>query len=716
MIPDRAFSRMQNAYCWRDRIRKRFGSIWLGGNSLLTRLRMTVATTDGTGAASGTVPGTQFNIGQMFSIGSSIYTVYQNGTMLISGTGTTATFNTANGAFSFTGAPLSTTVYWYPALPVMGLATFETPSIDADISVAFDTQFSYLYNGGWDRITSGASTWTGDNSQFFWGTTYYGIEPFDYTLYVTNFNQNEPMRYLFNNTWSNFTPVVAATAGPTPTATITMISARILVPFQNRLLAFNTWEQEMSGLNNYSSRMRFSAEGNPIDNTGTYYYPWRQDIGGAGGALDFPSQEPIVSVEFIKDRLIVFLDESTWEVVYTGNQIQPFALQQINTEFGVESTFSIIPFDKVILAIGNLGIIACTGNNVERIDDKIPDNVFEIHNINGGVDRVFGIRDYETEMAYWAFPSSDATSTLPYPNQVLVYNYKNGTWAFNDDSITCFGYYQATAGTTWASQTVLWNSDVTWSDGSSNALFKAVIAGNQQGWTFIVNRDTPTNCAALQITNMSTGNGIYLTITSIDHNLREVQDYVYLQGITGTLSTLNGLIFQVIPIVDSMGAIDPDNFNIYTDAMGTYTGGGTLARVSNIQLQTKQYNFYMDKGRNAYVSKIDFLVDATFAGQIQVDYYVSTSANSMLADSAPISGSGSLLGTGILETFPYPTVPFEENASQLWHPCYIQADGEFIQLNISMTPDQMMNVNVMISDFQLHSMIFYATPTSSRLQ
>ena len=78
LLPEKAFASLNNAYCWRGRIRKRFGTRWLGQTQQTTRLRMTVATIT-SDAASGTVPGTQFNIGQEFSIGTNFFTVYQTG-------------------------------------------------------------------------------------------------------------------------------------------------------------------------------------------------------------------------------------------------------------------------------------------------------------------------------------------------------------------------------------------------------------------------------------------------------------------------------------------------------------------------------------------------------------------------------------------------------------------------------------------------------------
>ena len=93
-----------------------------GSTQLSSRFRVQVGTI---GAPVSPVPGNQFNIGQLFSAGSQIFTVYQTGTpaaMLATGPGTGA-FNTTTGAFVLAGTGLAgaTPIYWYPALPVMGL-------------------------------------------------------------------------------------------------------------------------------------------------------------------------------------------------------------------------------------------------------------------------------------------------------------------------------------------------------------------------------------------------------------------------------------------------------------------------------------------------------------------------------------------------------------------------------------------------------------------
>ncbi len=725
LIPDQAFSTLENAYVFRGRVRKRFGSTWLGDGVSQTssRLRVSLGLTNGSGNLSVSIPaGVTPAVGQMFSVGTQIFTVYQLGTpaaMYISGTATLATFNTTTGAVVITGAAATTPLYFYPSLPVVGFVDQETSSINNEAIVAFDTSWAYEYGAtGWERLatetTPGAATWLGTDSQFFWGTNWTGTQPYDRVLFVTNFNPSEThyMRTLQSSTWTDFRPLVDASNY--------MNTARILVPYKNRLLAFNTYEGTTIPGQNYDNRVRWSQIGSPLAADA-----WRSDLRGKGGGLDAPTSEAIITVEFVKDTCIVFFERSTYELKFTQNEVQPFAWQKINTELGAESTFSIVPFDRVALGIGNSGIHACNGSNVERIDNKIPDEVFKIHSVDQGIFRVVGIRDYNTEMVYWTFPDETTTAAQPYPNRVLLYNYANGTWAFIDDSITFLGYYQSPTGVTWDSNIITWDDEVSWNSATLAAETRKVIAGNQEGFTFLIDANHPRNAPSLQITDLLVTDN-YLTVGAANHNLR-AGDYILISGITGTgnLSLLNYVVYIVVTIGS------PNEFTaayLGDDVIaGTYSGAGLIQKVSNINIWTKEYNFYAQQGVNAYVSKVDFMVDSTATGQIQVGYYVSTGIAPLLQNSNS-TGTGSLLGTGNLDTFPYPLIPSEANSSRLWHPVYLQADGECIQLQLTMSDEQMRMITTSVTDgitsysgpafedFQLGAMCITAQPSSSRFQ
>lgn len=716
-IPDNAFEQLRNAYVFRGRVRKRFGSRLMEGTSggvqnleqLESRFRINIGTTSVGGALAGTVPGSIFQVGQMFSVGSQFYTVTITGTpaaMINTGAGS-GTYNTTTGAYSFTGAPVSTIAYFYPAQPVMGLTSYPTGIVSQNATYGFDTQFAYKFTTtGWSRL--GTAVWTGNNYNFFWSVNFRGLTSNLTYLYTTNFNagatlsDSDTMRYWNGSIWSTFNPRFSSTI-----TTSTVLTCRIIIPFKNRLLLLNVVENigVAPGSNaTYVNRCRFSWLGDPTDLTAFY------TTAGKGGFEDAPTKEAIITAQFIKDRLIVYFESSTWELAYTGNEVRPFVWQQINTELGAESTFSQVPFDKVVLGIGNVGIHACNGSNVERIDQKIPTAVFEIHNGDKGVQRVAGIRDYYTEMVYWSFPSIDRSSTFPYNNRVLIYNYKTGSWAFNDDSITAFGYFQTTVneGSSWASYLDSWEeSSEPWVSPALQDDFQQIIAGNQQGFVFIVDSDSTRNAPSLQITNI-TGSGIVKTITCINHNLQPgfnaEGDYIIIENVNG-MTGINGLILPVNEIIDA----NTFTVVISTAVSGSYLGAGTIARVSNIEVLTKQYNFYAQQGLNTSFNKVDFFVDKTSNGQVIVDYAVSSSGESLLFFGA---ANGSLLGSGVLETAPYALTPLEITQSRLWHPIYPMTNGECIQLKIYMDDGQLRNSAIAWSDFQLHAMVFYAQPLS----
>ena len=693
LIAEDAFATLENAYIYKGRVRKRFGSRSMarakavGVAQLFSRLRVQVDTTVA-GAASGTIPAsllTAGKIGQLFSIGDEIFTINLTIApfdMLKTGSTTTATFNTTTGAYNFVGAAAAESVFFYAALPVMGLPTRELAANNEEELIGFDTRFAYQYVGNaWSRL--GTAAWTGGDSDFFWAENYRGANSDDYLLFVTNYVAADQIKHLNGTTWTTINPQFNA-------AGATIESCRLIVSFKDRLLFLNIIES----VGTFRNRLRYSQNGSPLQADA-----WREDIVGKGGFIDAPTKEAIVTAEFIKDRLIVYFERSTFELVYTGNEILPFRWQKINTELGAESTFSAVPFDKAVLGVGNVGIHACNGANVERIDQKIEEEVFAISNSDDGPQRVHGIRDYEVEHVYWAFPSitranDAAAATFAFPDKVLAYNYETSTWAIHDDSITAFGYYQDDEDETWQSTNLTWAEfDASWNEGSLQQRFRNIVAGNQQGYVFIVGTDIHRNAPALQVTDVNTTTNV---ITVIDHNLKQ-GDFVALENMNGLTLTrpsdaasTDNIIYMITSATST--TITPADIAF----SGTYTGGGTIARVSEMNILSKQYNFYLKEGRNVSVSRVDFQVDRTASGAITVDYFASSSGQSLVAAGA---ATGTLEGTTVLETSPYDDFPLEKTQTRLWHPVYTQLDGEFIQIQLKSSFSEMIDFNNATSDF-----------------
>ena len=767
-IPDNSWATMQNANVFRGRIRKRFGSRYIGSGSnvtitgpLTSRLRIQVGTI---GAPTSPVPGNVFQPGQMFSAGSQLFTVTITGTpaaMQATGPGT-GTFNTTTGAFALaaTGLAGGTPIYFYPAMPVMGLWQYEFTAINNFTSFGFDIQFAYIFtNNAW-QLSNNSPTWNGNDTNFFWAYNWVGPNSgatgLIRALFVSNFqvtNPNgvgtatdDPIYYWNGTTWTSYLAYLNPGAANAPATGPFVQTALIIVPFHGSLILLNTIENDGTSSygNNiqYVNRARWSTIGSPFavnawypigaaDNAG--------NIGIAAGFADASTLEAIVSAEFIKDRLIVYFEESTWELVYNGNYQAPFEWQKLNTELGSMATFSTIAFDKAILTVGEVGIHSCNGSNVTRIDQKIPDQVFSISNPAAETQRICGIRDYYNEMVYWSFPQQNQISAQPYPSQVLVYNYQNQTWSFNDDTITAFGYFDGTPALQWQNLQGTWEEWTSpWNSGDIAQQTRQIIGGNQQGFTFAIDTESENatrGAGVLQITTMTAvANGIQMTIYNhmfgVDDNNG---DYIYVENAEGTGGfALNGFRIYSVIYVDQNTIIATYPESVYETYgytptfTGTYKGGGTAARVSNYNLYSKQWNPYDKDGTNVYIAKIDFAVIATpvaiydtpngmitTGGQFMVNYSPSsTPLDSIAAGMA----SNALMGTGTLETTPYALYPLEAFQNRLWHPVYLQTEGECVQINIYLSPLQICTPAIAFADFQIEGLVLYSKKTSDRFQ
>jgi len=92
------------------------------------------------------------------------------------------------------------------------------------------------------------------------------------------------------------------------------------------------------------------------------------------------------------------------------------------------------------MTVSDRGIIQAAAGGVTRLDEQIPEQVFGFEIQNNAPNFVHGVRDFEKELVYWNYLDvSDDSTTQSFPNTVLVFNYRNNTWAKFRDNITCFG-------------------------------------------------------------------------------------------------------------------------------------------------------------------------------------------------------------------------------------------------------------------------------------
>lgn len=741
-IPEDAFVRLRNVYIDKGVVRKRFGSTFMQalGNPLeneflASRLRINIGTTDALGALSGFVPGSIFKVGQKFSIGLIEFTVTTAGVaqpMITNGASTTHTFNTVNGQYVIIDSLPNTDMYFYPAEPVMGFSHYEENMVEENTTYAFDTQFIYYFAiTGWER--EGAVVFKGNNADFFCNCNWRGIESDVHAMFLTNWNvtapgppavTDDPMYYYAAGAWNVFEPVIKVVANQVDKY---VKSARIIIPFKNRLLLLSTVEHDVTTNTNslYSSRCRFSRNGSPLpaDTTNpatlaSMSAAWLTgDQSWTVGAktiysqrasfIDAPTSEEIKSAAIIKDRLIVYFEHSIWEIVDTGSEAQPFVWQQINSEFGTGAMNSLVPFDKAIFAFGNNAIHACSGLNAVKINNKIGDATYDLRLTENGADRICVARDFYKEMVYWSYPSTGGGEYAnTFPNKILAYNYEGDTWSVLDDCITAFGNYQGQEPLTWETALMTWGeAGFRWDEDIDKPQYRQIIGGNQQGFTFKCDSEITTNEHVLQITAIA-NYVFYLQLTIIDHSLME-GDYIH-------ITNLNLLI---VPGAEGtnfhVNVIDKDTVRIAAVGVGIYDGKARASRVNQIDILSKEWNFYIDKARNFYLAKIDFAVARTEAGEIAVDYRPSAT-NISIRDAAVQTDS--ILGSNILQTYPYEMYPLEDDQSRLWHSIYFQVEGECVQIRLAYTIAQIINPQITDSDFRLEGLMVYAKPTSGRLQ
>lgn len=367
-----------------------------------------------------------------------------------------------------------------------------------------------------------------------------------------------------HTSWANYNPPLDPNN--------VLVGALLMFAYRGYLVFLNTTEGNELGVFNYGNRARWTQIGTPYYSLPVPASPnlqtWdpltaRDDLFGRGGANDAPTNEIIIGAAFIRDILVVYFERSTWRLRFVNNNQNPFVWERVNVELGSDSTFSTIPFDKGLMAIGNRGIVISDSNDTIRFDEKIPDEIFTIRASNHGFQRVFGIRTFRTRLNYWTFPSPENPDGI-YPDQVLVFNYETKNWSFFDDTFTCFGYfYNFKTGYTWNDLTDPWPdyAGMSVSNSVTQEGTETIIAGNQQGFVFKLEQTGSQNDPSLYISAITlSATPPFTVITSPDHNLPD-GTWIKLTSINGVTSadgvSLNGRNFKI-----SNPTEDPNNFSI----------------------------------------------------------------------------------------------------------------------------------------------------------
>ena len=712
LLVDDAFQQLNNAYVWREEVKKREGIQFVGR----FRRVFAVASIGNSGASPWS-----FNLYTLYGIvpeataeiepGSVVITIQAgpdivftdqgNGLLTSPTVGNSGWIDYITGIVTLThtaGAGIASTAAfnYFPTLPAMGIWVREIPGINDEQTIWFDTKYAYINVGGdFQEFLTPSVTWDGSDSDFFWTTNYRGSDSATRLFFVTNFvvSAGSPMRYTNGITWTTFQPIVAA-ALPTY-----LFSARILIPYYGRLLALNTYEGDAIGnTSNFFSRCRFSQIGDP-----TQADAWQSDIFGKGGFIDAPTNEEIISATFYKNTLIVQFERSTWRLQYIGEYGIPFIWERISSDFGSESTFSPVLFDSGVLAVADKAIVGATGGDVKRIDLDVPDTVYDFLNSDNGPKRVHGIRDFRKELVYWCYPDFNTLYDGQYfPNQTILYNYRNNTYAFFRNNITCFGNFQYDTNISWDRLDVFWDSYEAGWDSIGQIKMPLIVSGNQQGFAHFygypdveAQEDSVIDAMdqeSLSVTAVTVDPGVDVVLTIKNHNLQS-DEIIYVTGLNYIVTddpptlgstTLNDTIYMV-------QYVDIDNVRIFAwnqpnkqftqnfdvTNVGDYVGGGVVALFPRPHIETKDFNPAKEIGQNFLSNSIDFLFDASAPAPMNIKLKMNTTLTAqanIVVGNQNIEQSNSKTG-------------YIQNVT-LANPCVISSENHGLLTNDEINPQQ----------------------------
>jgi len=699
-IMDDAFSELENMYVYRGTLTNRRKPLLLGrlqkpitGESLGTG-------TDHYTVTLANVPVVLESI-ELTDAGGQ--TIVDDGDGRLSGDGT-GTINYATGALdvTFTAATgaLTADYEYYPLLPVMGINMKETTTTNVEQTIVFDTVDSYYFDQTADKFipnTTANNSWTGNDHQFFASTNYFITTAGAKYFWATNSkpyvlagaDKQDGIKYYDGATWATLRPIIYNDGTDRY-----LNGAKIIIPFKGHLILMNTTDEAV----NYQNRIRWS--GALLDPTGAD--AWRHDIKGKGGYLDATVNESIQSVAIINDKLIVYFERSTKELAYTGNTALPFILRSISEEYGSESQFSTQIAEGSAITFGSRAITGTDGVRMERMDDKIPKDIFKINNLSNGRERVQSVRDYLDELIYW----SVAKDELTYPNKVLIFNYNNGSYAYFDDNYTAMGLFQASSSKKWSTIGKKWSEcGFKWSDALAAAETPIVVGGNQRGFVHQFNYLTIDD-PSLDVTTVDITTHI---ITCPLHNLViENNYYITLTNLLGITGYSTSKIYKAIPSdANTLEIVTDDTWSYQTTpipAFTSYMGGGSIAVLKPFKFKTKRFNPFIDKGGNIKIGYVDLLMDVTDDGQVAIKVYGDDTQSKPVLE---------------IENFKTSYEGFNNKYSKRnWKRIQVNSNANTLQLEASLTEDMLLGkggLDIYKADLTIHAMRLWMAPAGKNM-
>lgn len=538
------------------------------------------------------------------------------GAGVVSGNNSTVNYTTGAVSIEFSVAPIiaSTVLLTYsfmPGNPVMMIADYVTASVDSTTGASItqlivaDTQYVNRYNtttNTLDYLPSATTPYTGNRFNFFTWVNYESATSTPRLLFANN---KDVIQQYDGSSITDYAPTITG---------VTAITCALMFQMKDRLILLRTTEDGTI----FGKRIRVSGTGVNCDVF---------DITATGaGIIDIPDATWIKGAAFNRDDLVIFTQQSTWVLKYTGNDTNPFVLQKIDESRGSDATYAAITYLNRTSAASRRGLIMTDGYRVERQDEEIPE--FSFNEVDGDV---FGLcfagsvdadRDH-----YLIYPPIDQTGTKV-SKRILVTNYDEDNYSIYRLPLSCMGNYTTAFDVTWNDLLQFPNWDAfaaAYGDWNSFAYSKGTpfsIGGGHHGeiWTLNVSEseDNPVKIYNITVVDgatveVTTDWNNYIAGTTVDDPTMGA-DYIFFKGVGGMIE-LNNKQFPITSIISNnvfrvnvSAAVRP---GLAATSFGTYTSGGDAVRVIPFYSLFKQFNPYIEQDKKVRCGWLYMYVDSS---------------------------------------------------------------------------------------------------------
>ena len=375
----------------------------------------------------------------------------------------------------------------------------------------------------------------------------------------------------------------------------------------------------------FGERLNFFV---PVTTIATYnqgvLYSGIRDSSGNGdkfntvgsGLIQADTYELMKGALILGDLIIMNFQRSNWSLEKTRDAFNPYFTRKIPSVLGTDAAFSAVSWAYEVKSAGKTGMITTDGRQSLRFDDKIP-YLSQTEIDQEQFELTYGGFDRSNQQFLFSYRGNTSNLSSNTQDKVLVYNYKEETWAINDQRFSVFGQTDAGHNLTWndidENENPAWarmdETEEVWDEIGITASSQKTLAGDNLGFVYQINQDYDDYFVSISGITLASS-----AVIIVDPSAFQVGDRVIFANVAG-MTEINGLIGTITTASTTSITVDIDSLNFTA-----YSSGGSVSKVIDFEATMSPFNPYRSEGRKVYVSHVEFLLD-THSGNATIDVY-----------------------------------------------------------------------------------------------